>query len=206
MALSNIMPGFPSLSAETPNSLWHTGLETDPWRWKDRAGNEKRLAYGCILGGYKGFVAKRMYPIFYRAYHPVETMPERWSGGKLNSITFRLWKLFEERSSLNTSQARKLLNVTPKKGGSQLDRALQILQREYFITVSGNEQKVSLDGRLYGWPSNVYTRVEDWAPEDWLEALDTWSVHEARETIIDITVTMMQDVDRPTIVRVLKLG
>lgn len=79
--MSNILRGYPSLGAETPAQIWHTGLETDPWQWKDRAAVEKRLAYGCILGGHKGFVSRQMYPVFYAACHPAETMPERWAAG-----------------------------------------------------------------------------------------------------------------------------
>lgn len=196
MALSNILPGFPSLSSETPNELWHTGLETDPWRWKDRAAQEKKLAYGCILNGHKGFVSARMYPIFYAAYHPVEFMPERWSAGKVNQTTWRLWQLFEEKGSLNTSQARKLLGTTYKVGSSQVDTATLALQREYFITVSGNEQKISADGHLYGWPSNMYTRVIDWAPPKWLEPVKDWKPEEARELILDEAVSMSQGIHR----------
>jgi len=84
MALSHILPGFPSLSAETPGNIWHTGLDTDPWRRKDRAAEEKQLAYGCILGGHKGFVCAHMYPVFYAAYHPPELMHERWAAGTVN--------------------------------------------------------------------------------------------------------------------------
>src|SRR5262245_30221152 len=85
MALSRLLPGLPSLSEETPRSIWHTGDDdTDPWHWKDRAAEEKRLAYGCILGGHKGFVSARMYPVFYAAYHPAESMPDRWAMGQVN--------------------------------------------------------------------------------------------------------------------------
>ncbi len=114
MALSNILPGLPSLGDETSESLWHTGLDSDPWRWKDRAAEEKRLAYGCILGRHKGFVAQRMYPIFYAAFHPSLSMPERWARGTINQSTWQLWRLFEERSALNTSQARKALSAGRK--------------------------------------------------------------------------------------------
>ncbi len=44
MTLSHLLPGLSPLGAETAESLWHTGLDTDRWRWKDRAAAEKRLA------------------------------------------------------------------------------------------------------------------------------------------------------------------
>ena len=84
MALSRVLPGLPSLSSETLDNQWHTGIpETDPWQWKDRAAAEKRLAYGCILGGNKGFIAPRMYAVFYAACHPGISMIERWEAGEV---------------------------------------------------------------------------------------------------------------------------
>jgi hypothetical protein len=203
--MSNILPGFPSLSAETPGDIWHTGLETDPWRWTDRAAEEKRLAYGCILGGHKGFVSEKMYPVFYAAYHPDETMPERWAAGTVSQITWKLWNLYEQSIKINTSQARKLLGTGVKKGGGQAEAALKELQREYYITVSGNMRKVSADGHLYGWPSNQYTRVLDWLPESWAMCLKEWQGDEARETIVDAVIAQNKLLDRRLVARVLSL-
>jgi hypothetical protein len=203
LPMSKILPGFPSLSAETPDHIWHTGLETDPWQWKDRAAQEKQLAYGCILGGHKGFVCARMYPVFSAAYHPSEQMPERWSAGTVNLITWKLWNIFEERGTVNTSQARKFLRASVKRGGSQVDAALKQLQQEYYITVSGNMRKISADGRLYGWPSNQYTRVFEWLPTGWHGQVNEWQKDEAREAILDAVVARNGSLDRQLISRVL---
>jgi hypothetical protein len=186
MPLSPLLPGLPSLSEETPKRLWHTGdAETDPWRWKDRAAQEKRLAYGCILGGHKGFVSARLYPLFYAACHPAEPMPERWAGGSVPLATWRLWQLFEEQPALNTSAVRRLLVAARKAGAGQADAAARELQRDYYITVAGNERKVSQDGRSYGWPVCLYCRVIDWAPADWVRGAADWSRVEARDAILD---------------------
>ena len=204
MALSNLLAGFPSLGGETPRSLWHTGLDSDPWRWKDRAAEEKRLAYGCILGGHKGFVTQRLYSIFYAAFHPALSMPERWTSGTINQRTWQLWQLFEERGTLTTSQARQALGVSGKSGTSALDTALRQLQREYYITVDGNERKISAKGEFYGWPVNRYRRVLDWAPAGWLEDAENWSSGEARELILDEAVAISSGVDRQSLAK--KLG
>jgi len=197
MALSNLLPGVPSLAAETPASLWHTGLETDPWRWKDRAAEEKRLAFGCILGGHKGFVAARLYPVFYAACHPALTMPERWAAGSVSQATWQVWQLFEKNGTLNTHQVRKLV-----RDGAE--RATQELQRDYYITVCGNERKISANGLPYGWPSNRYCRVLDWAPPGWLVELPGWEPSAAQETILEEGVAMSQGVERKSLAR--KLG
>jgi hypothetical protein len=113
MTLTNILTGLPSLSSEAPKDSWHTGNpETDPWCWKDRAAEEKRLAYGCILGGHKGFVSPRMYSIFYTAYHPEELMEERRESGQISQTIWQLWQLFEEKTLLSTSDIRKEMGVT----------------------------------------------------------------------------------------------
>jgi hypothetical protein len=204
LALSRLLPGLPSLGNETPASLWHTGLDTDPWRWKDRAAEEKRLAYGCILGGHKGFVSRRMYPIFYVAFHPTLSMPERWTTGTINQRFWRLWQLFEEKSTLNISQVRQILGVSRQRGASAVDTAIQQLQHEYYITIDGNDRKLSAKGEFYGWPVNRYRRVMDWAPAGWLDSAKDWSVVEARELILDEGVAMSDGVNRHDLAK--KLG
>ncbi len=191
MALSRLLPGLPSLGDETAEDLWHTGLDTDPWRWKDRAAEEKRLAYGCILGGHKGFVAQRMYPIFYAACHPPLSMPERWAGGTVSQDTWQLWQLFEEKGALTMSQVRQILGVSRKQGAA-VDTAIQQLQREYYIIVDGNERKVSAKGEFYGWPVIRYRRVLDWAPAGWLDGAQDWPAAEARALILDEGVALAQ--------------
>ena len=204
MPLSEVLPGLPSLGAETPENLWHTGLETDPWRWKDRAAAEKRLAYGCILSGQKGFVTQRMYPVFYAAYHPAQPMPERWAEGTLNQRAWQVWQLFEEAGTLTISAVRQTLGVTRKKGGSAVDRAIEQLQREYYLTIDGSERKISAKGEPYGWPVNRYSRVADWAPAGWLDDAKDWPAAEARAAILDDGVAMSKDVERKDLAK--KLG
>ncbi|MBW6474911.1 MAG: hypothetical protein K0B14_17425 [Anaerolineaceae bacterium] len=196
MALSPFLPGLPSLSGETPENLWHTSLDSDPWRWKDRAAEEKCLAYGCILGGHKGFVSQRMYPIFYAAFHPSLSMPERWEAGTVSQRTWQLWQLFEESSTLNISQVRQSLGVSRKEGASAVDNAIQQLQKEYYITMDGNDRKISAKGEFYGWPVNRYRQVRDWAPAGWLDSSRGWSAAEARELILDEGVAMSHGVTR----------
>ncbi|MHB1001975.1 MAG: AlkZ-related protein, partial [Armatimonadota bacterium] len=197
MSLSRIMPGLPSVSEETLGTSWHTGdHDTDPWQWKDRAAEEKKLAYGCIIGGYKGFVSARMYPYFYAAYQPMESMDERWESGEVNQTTRELWKVFEAGKPLNTGDIRRAMGVTAKTGGSRVDRSIQELQHDYYITVSGNERKVNKHGEPYGWPACVYTRVIDWAPADWMSGVSSIDPEVAREMILSAGVASAKDVTR----------
>ena len=204
MALSNILPGLPSLTEETPKEIWHTSnMETDPWCWKDRAAEEKRLAFGCILGGHKGFISARLYPTFYKAYHPEETMEDRRFSGLINETVWQLWQLFEEKTLLNTSDIRLEMGVTQKKGGSKVDRAIIELQKHFYITVAGNRRKTDKFGHPYGWPANVYDKPLNWVPENWMIGINDINCEEAREKILDIGIAIGENFNRSELQRVL---
>jgi hypothetical protein len=205
MSFSNIMPGLPSLSRETPSGIWHTGdHETDPWRWKDRAAEDKKLAFGCILGGHKGFIAARMYPLFYKAFHPQEHMEERRAAGQLNQTVWQLWQLFETKTLMDTGDVRRYLEVTKKKGAGRVDAAITELQKTFNITVAGSRQKLDKFGQPYGWHINIYDRVENWAPEGWLSLNAGINVEDAREAILDTAYAMGKNIDRDALAK--KLG
>lgn len=205
LPLSHFLPDFPSVSDETVNKQWHTGdRETDPWVWKDRAAEEKRLAYGCILGGHKGFVARRMYPVFYAACRPGLSMPSRWSSGLVNQTTWQLWQLFQMRPKLDISSVRRQMHVTAKKGGSRVDASLQELEAEYYLTRAGSCRKIGKDGQPYGWAVTVYMRVVDWAPQGWLDPIPGLSREAAWEQILDLGEKMGKNVDRGALAK--KLG
>lgn len=206
MAFSGILPGFPSLSEETPPHIWHTGdPETDPWRWKDRAAEDRRLAFGCILGGYKGFISARMYPLFFKAFHPCEHMEERRAAGQVNQTVWQLWQLFETKTLMDTGDIRRYAGVTRKKGAGRVDAAITELERTFHITVAGSRQKIDKFGQLYGWRINVYDKVVNWAPEGWLAAVPGMDAEDAREAILDAAVSIGRKLDRNTLARKLRV-
>lgn len=205
MAFSDILPGWTSLNQRTLSDQWHTGEpETDPWQWKDRAALEKRLAFGCLLNGHKGFVSKKWYPVFYRAYHPSDSFEERWENGQIKQTVYRVWQLFYEGSSLSTDDIRKAVGVTKKQGAGAVDTALKILQQEYQITVSGNRRKINAKGEPYGWPSNTYDRVKDWATEEWLGAADL-TRRTAQLKILEAVLSQCQNPDERKVAKTLGL-
>ncbi len=206
MAFSNILEGLPSLSAETPEQIWHTGdPETDPWRWKDRAAEEKRLAFGCILGGNKGFVSARMYPVFLAACHPRQSMEERRYDGLVSQTAWELWKLFEDRKILDTGEIRRQMGVDRKKGAARVDTAIGELQQYFYITVAGSRQKTDKSGMPYGWHVNVYNRVEDWAPESWLKDSQSINRMDAIEEILDAGTVIGSGINRARLTKTLGL-
>jgi len=65
MPFSDILDGLPSFPQYTIRENWFTDdPDTDPWLWKYRAPQEKKLAFGNILGGQKGFISSQHVPCF----------------------------------------------------------------------------------------------------------------------------------------------
>ena len=188
---------FPTLQSETKEEQWHTGdAETDPWQWKDRAAENKELAFGCILGGYKGFVSKRLYPLFYAACSSRDSVEARYEDGELPRSAWELYQLFADGAVLSTADVRKTLGVTQKAGAGRTDAALKELQKEFVITVCGKKRKVSSKGLEYGWPANTYCLVENWAPADWLRGTEKLNPDDARGRILDIGCSIAKQADR----------
>jgi hypothetical protein len=189
---SRFLPGFPHLGALTEESQWHTGdPETDPWQWKDRAASEKRLAFGCILGGHKGFVSRRFYPLMVAACRPDDDLETRYRHGLVSGTLVELARLFTPGQVLSTADVRAKMGVHKGKGVAKVDNALIALQREYIVTVCGNRRKIGKDGREYGWPANTYCLVEDWAGD--LLAAPTPSKPQAREQLLDMAADIPGD-------------
>ena len=102
------------------------------------------------------------------------------------------------------SQVRQAMGVSRKQGARAVDTAIQQLQHEFYITVDGNDRKVSAKGEFYGWPVNRYCRVVDWAPAGWLDSSKDWAAGEARELILEDGVARSNGVNRQDLAR--KLG
>jgi hypothetical protein len=203
---SSLVPGFPSLGSLTRPEAWHTGsLETDPWQWKDRAAVEKRLAFGCVLGGHKGFIAPRMYAPFYAACHPRRTLEDQWTAGELNQTTWRLWKLFGLKEVVSTDEIRRQMGVSKSQGAGRIDAAVVELQRSFFITVAGNRRKINQAGMPYGWPAMLYARVSTWVPPEWLVGWASLHPEDAAEAILDAGLADSPGVDRQALARELKI-
>lgn len=204
MTFSGSPEGLPNLTGETPGRIWHTGdAQTDPWCWKDRAAKEKKLAFGCILGGHKGFIAPWMYPSFLAACRPEGSMEERRCDGLVSQAAWELWKLFKGSRELDTGEIRRKLGVSKKKGCSRADSAVSELQQYFYITVTGSRQRIGRDGQPYGWHINTYEKVDDWAPAEWFAGRPAMRREDAIETILDRAAEICENIDTDKLARIL---
>lgn len=206
MPFSPFLDGLPHFPEYTSQDNWFTDdPDIDPWLWKYRASQEKKLAFGNILGGQKGFVSSRIYPVFYTAFHPQESFEERWEEGLVSATTRKLYLLFKNYGKLSTSDMRRALGITLKKGGSRLDASIKELQRDFYITVDGATLKMDKQGKQYGWYENIYSRVLDWAPVDWGVTESGLRREEAKREILYAALAINDRLDRDKLSKKLRI-
>jgi hypothetical protein len=112
-------------------------------------------------------------------------------------------KIFERKTFLDTSDIRREMGVTRKKGGSTVDKAIQELQQLYYVTVVGSRRKTDKFGQPYGWPANVYDKVENWVPEEWMTQNAGLSSEEAKERIRDHGIAITKNLSRSELAKIL---
>lgn len=108
MTLSGNPLGLPNLSAMTTAEQWHTGLDTDPWQWKNRIVEERRAAYAKLFAGRPSFVTEKWYPLLLAARRGGKTFEEAWESGCLSAETRRIYELFGDRKVLAVHEIKRL--------------------------------------------------------------------------------------------------
>ena len=176
--------GLPSLGACTQETQWHTGdPDTDPWQWRERVAVERRAAVGNVLGGRKGFIAPRLYALFFAACRPPYSLEDRYADGLVPRMQQRALTLFAPGQPLSTFELRAQLVGPKKEGLSKMFGAIEALMREFYITVCGSKQKTNALGQPYGWPAVNYALAEEWHG-DWLTVAPLLPQEDAREAIL----------------------
>lgn len=151
--------GLMKLSDITDPAAWFSGGERDPWTWRSRLCERRDGVYARLLGGQTFLTSMAWYPRFLAAYRRCDTLPERYEAGEIGSAVWQAYELFEERGTLAKHDLTGLL------GRTAAEKALAALQREMYVTVSGESQRVSAHFRPVGIPSMEFARVSDWAAE-----------------------------------------
>ena len=61
LPLSSFIPNHPSLVSITRDEAWHTGMESDPWLWRDFFAGEGVAAYGRFIASKPIFISKQLF-------------------------------------------------------------------------------------------------------------------------------------------------
>jgi len=172
---------------ETP-LRWHTGdAETDPWQWRMRVLAERTdIAYGKIFFRKSGYLTKKWVPYFLavrRGTPASATFVDAYDAGTMSYMAKRVFDVIDESGAMPVHTLKQLVNVA-KDEKAAFERALADLQMKMFLTVAGEQQKISKDGEAYGWSSKIFCTTESfWGEEVFAQA----AVMDRREAIDAIT-------------------
>ncbi|HEX3075845.1 MAG TPA: hypothetical protein VHQ24_03130 [Lachnospiraceae bacterium] len=187
--------GFPILEDfVSENQWWTNDPDTDPWLWKDRVAEEKKLAYGAFFNGKKGYISPKFYSIFIDAFRPKTSMEERYESGKLGIYEWKFWCLLtSEDRPVGTHEYRRLID-TGEKGKNALDAAVIRLQTTFDVTIAGNMDMLDKDGHPYN-KAVALDKVDKWLPPQWLSLNPPMSHNEAVNSIYSRLIEVSKGLD-----------
>ncbi|HEU5376469.1 MAG TPA: hypothetical protein VFV38_13580 [Ktedonobacteraceae bacterium] len=160
LPLSGSIPDHPSLDSITQPSAWHTSLETDPWRWRNRFATEGVAAYGRFIGSKPFLVAREIFPLVKRLLTGSTTVEERYAAGTLARSTLQLYQIIQEHDIIDVRALRKQAGMQNKTDKNAFDRALIDLQNAAEIVMSGTTSPKNDQGS--GWDGTCYMLAEHW--------------------------------------------
>lgn len=183
--------GLPTINDFVSEGQWWTNdPELDPWLWKDRVAEEKKLAYGSFFNGKKGYISPQFYSIFLDAFHPRLTMEERWKSGMLGEFEWAFWNLLtNENRPVGTHEYRRMIQIPDNRGKSALDAAVVSLQMTFDVTITGNVDMLDKNGKPYN-KAVAFDKVETWVPKEWL----SFNPHMKHEEALEIIYSRAQHI------------
>ena len=178
---------------DTPIS-WHTGdPDTDPWEWRIRVLDEcSDIAYAKLFFKKSGYITKDWYPYFLAVRRGNNTFEDAYKDGKISHFAKRIYDVVAANGVLPSHVIKQLAGFA-KEDKSGFDRALTELQMKMFLTMCGQQQKISQKGDGYSWPSTVFCTSERFFGADIFEkaaaiSKDT-AIHKITEQVLKLNPT-----------------
>ena len=170
LPLSATIPDHPSLADITAPDAWHTGADTDPWRWRNRFATEGIAAYGRFIGSKPFLVAREVFPLVHCILAGTRSVEERYRAGTLARSSIQLYNIMQEQEIIDVRELRKQAGMQDKTEKADFDRALIDLQNISAIVMSGTAPNQSADGSKSGWDGTCYMLAAIWMKQHDLAA------------------------------------
>ncbi|HKV58041.1 MAG TPA: hypothetical protein VJO32_07155 [Ktedonobacteraceae bacterium] len=162
LPLSSFIPGHPSLVSITRPDAWHTGMDSDPWLWRDRFAIEGVAAYGRFLGDKPLLISREIFSIVHCLLAQAEMVEERYAAGLLAKSTLRIYNCIRENDDIDVRTLRKLTGMQHSSDKSAFDRSLNELQNTAEVVISGISERLNPQGNKSGWNSTCYLLADTW--------------------------------------------
>jgi len=184
---------------------WHTGdPDTDPWEWRMRVLTQRDdVAYAKFFFKKSGYITKEWYPYFLAVRRGGLDFEDAYAGGNVSHFAKRVYDAVSAHDSIPVHDIKRLVGVA-KEDKAVFDRALVELQMRMFITLCGNQQKVSQKGEAYGWSSNVFCTTEGFFGADMFEKAAGISAEDAKAKITKQVLKINPSAEEKAIVKFIK--
>ena len=128
LPLSSFIPDHPSLASITLDDAWHTGLDTDPWLWRDRFAGEGVAAYGRFLASKPILISRQLFPLIHCVLSPTERVADRFAAGKLARSAIKIYECISENDDIDVKRLRILTGMHQAADKRAFDRSLANLR------------------------------------------------------------------------------
>jgi hypothetical protein len=162
LPLSSFLPDHPSLVSITQDDAWHTGMDTDPWLWRDRFSQEGVAAYGRFLASKPILISRQLFPLVKCMLSPSEKVAGRYAAGNLARSTIKIYECISENDGIDVKKLRMLTGMQQTSDKREFDRSLIDLQSTTDIVISGISERLNEHGNKSGWNSTCYMLADHW--------------------------------------------
>lgn len=162
LPLSSFIPDHPSLESLTGTEQWHTGLETDPWLWRDRLPGDGLAAYGRFFAKKPLLISSKLFPLIKNLLEDPYTVDERYADGELSKAAVDVYHAIAGNEGIDVKALRAATDLKSKESKSDFDRALIDLQSKADIVIAGISERLNANGTKNGWNSTCYMTASHW--------------------------------------------
>jgi hypothetical protein len=171
LPLSSFIPNHPSLVSITRDDAWHTGMDTDPWLWRDGFAGEGIAAYGRFLAGKPILISRQFFPLVKCALSPSESVTGRYMAGNLARSAYKIYECIRENDGIDVKRLRILTGMQQTSEKRAFDRTLVDLQSTIDIVISGISERLNEYGNKSGWNSTCYMLADRWMEQYGIEPI-----------------------------------
>lgn len=188
LPLSGFIPEHPSLDSITVPSSWHTGLDSDPWLWRDRFATEGAAAYGRFFKKKPVLVDASLFPLFARVLNRSVSLKERYDRGELSRSALHMYQVIRDQPGIDSRELRAVVRLKAKEDKREFDNALIELQSFGEVVICGITDRLNDLGTKNGWNSTCYMLSDAWLDKfDGLENVPVrLSPRAAKEELFDL--------------------
>ena len=183
LPLSSFIPEHPSLESITSPEAWHTGLDSDPWLWRDRFAVEGVAAYGRFFKKKPVLVSAALFPLLHAAWNDGLTPEERYEEGGLSIAAKKIHAAVTEQGGIDTKSLRAAVGMKDKGAKSDYDKALIELQESVDLVIAGISDRLNENGQKSGWNSTCYELADRWMRQHGLQP-STLHSRDAKQQIL----------------------